>query len=344
MSIVFIYPSDAGFNRNDADTFSEIGKARTFSWNGKNGGAALIRLIPQFFFSIVQVPRSKVVVFSGAGIHTFLPALIARIFRKPILVILHGSESWSVPAYHYGNLRGGFLKKATLFTAKSATKLLPVSNYILNPSGSFARELNISTLQDYQDIQDRCEVIYNQIDSAFWSFGEGDRDQNLFMAVVSGESQFSFKGLDLLLEVAAALPEFEFRIVGMDRPDNYSIPNNCTFLGRISQEALRDEYQRVSFMVHLSLIESFGLSVAEAMCCGCIPVVSNINMLAEFSEGRGISIDDRSSSSVKEALLKANRRSWSNQDRARCRQYIQEKFAPEKRKEHLRKVILDQSK
>jgi hypothetical protein len=56
---------------------------------------------------------------------------------------------------------------------------------------------------------------------------------------------------------------------------------NVEFLGFVSDEELFSLYARASVYVQASMHEGFGLSVAEAMSAGCIPVVTRAGSLPE---------------------------------------------------------------
>ncbi len=58
-------------------------------------------------------------------------------------------------------------------------------------------------------------------------------------------------------------------------------PSNVTFTGRISDAALWGYYQESAVYVQASRHEGFGLSLAEAMLAGCVPVVTRAGALPE---------------------------------------------------------------
>ena len=88
------------------------------------------------------------------------------------------------------------------------------------------------------------------------------------------------KGLDVFARCAAALPEFNFLIIGkVDVQDAIAgefIQKACAnlrFTGKyVSDDELLSFYQRARVYVQASAHEGFGIACAEAMACGCIPV------------------------------------------------------------------------
>ena len=99
------------------------------------------------------------------------------------------------------------------------------------------------------------------------------------------------KGINNVLEVARALPEIPFRVMGWG-PDEDAVrrdaPPNVEFLGFLQGEALADAYARAAVCLLPSKAETFGLTVAEAMASGCA-VVSSIPLPFE---GEHIAPDD----------------------------------------------------
>lgn len=89
-----------------------------------------------------------------------------------------------------------------------------------------------------------------------------------------------YKGLDVLLDAAALLPDFKFRIIGMGNRQaefEYLIAekglNNVETIAFLKPEELALEYASAGMFVLPSRQECWGLVVNEAASCGC-PIVS----------------------------------------------------------------------
>ena len=70
----------------------------------------------------------------------------------------------------------------------------------------------------------------------------------------------------------------------------------------VAREELNDFYNRCMVLIQPSKYESFGLTVLEAMACGCVPIVSDRGGLPEVVDNAGRYIALRSSLFVKEIL------------------------------------------
>ena len=117
------------------------------------------------------------------------------------------------------------------------------------------------------------------------------------------------KGTDHLLEVARALPQVRFRIVGWgpeERALKQGAPANVEFAKFVRGQQLRDEFARARIFFFPSRAETFGIVLVEAMASGCA-VVSTI----PYGKGRSaVPVDDR------QAMVQAIRRLW--EDREEC--------------------------
>ena len=80
------------------------------------------------------------------------------------------------------------------------------------------------------------------------------------------------KGIDLALQVAAKTPDIKYVFAGSPReeePITTPLPNNCTFLGHISKEALSGFYQNARFLLNMSrCYEGFPMTILEAASHG----------------------------------------------------------------------------
>ncbi len=134
--------------------------------------------------------------------------------------------------------------------------------------------------------------------------------------------------------------EFQFRIAGDGRTREElrakfrrtGVEDWVRMLGAIRRDEVSDFFRGVSVAVFPSRFEGFGLTLAEAMGVGCVPVASNIPsyrwILGDLAGELTVPIDDASAYARAIARLAADpRRYLELQQRVVCRQ--QAMFTPE---------------
>jgi len=112
------------------------------------------------------------------------------------------------------------------------------------------------------------EVIPPPVDTEFFTPG-GERGRHLLMVA----ALVPYKRVDVGMAVASRLG-MELRVVGegpLRRSLSWRAPRGVTFLGRVSREQLRDEYQSAAAVL-VPNVEDFGIVTVEALACGT-PVV-----------------------------------------------------------------------
>lgn len=140
-------------------------------------------------------------------------------------------------------------------------------------------------------------TVYNAVDFPEFSLLPGiERKPKVITVGIIGQFISKCKGHLRFLEVARALQQFEFVLMGKatDRTVETlreSAPDNVTIIDYTSRQAMIDELLSASVYLQLSYYESFGVSVAEAIACGCYPIVADGTALPEVVCGQGEVVD-----------------------------------------------------
>jgi len=118
------------------------------------------------------------------------------------------------------------------------------------------------------------------------------------------------KGIEAFLRAAAHVPDIQFQLVGQAQPEAEQVVReaagpNVELLGRISDEELLTRLQNATVYVQASVHEGFGMAVAEAMLCECVPVVTRAAALPEVVGDAGIYVPSRDPEGLAEAVRKA---------------------------------------
>lgn len=125
------------------------------------------------------------------------------------------------------------------------------------------------------------------------------------------------KRLDLLLESYQQLlkerKDVHLKIIGAIRYvkgygkllDNFEFPNHLEYQPSISRSDVPDLMANCDILIQPSEGETFGSSVAEALCCGLPVIVGPSNGTKDYISSSSIVFDEYTVDSLKRAMLKA---------------------------------------
>jgi glycosyltransferase involved in cell wall biosynthesis len=278
-----------------------------------------------------QVREHDLVFGWFASWHTFLPLLMASISHKPSLLVVGGYDVAKMPAIGYGHQRGGLKKWLSRRTMSFADLLVTPSSY--------SRD---ETIQNATVDGKRVRAIYLGVPDPFESLPNGSREHLVLTVGNVDLGNLQRKGHEPFVRTAALLPDVNFVLVGdwkdgaIEHLRSIATPN-VTFTGRISNEVLLDYYRRAAVYVQPSLHEGFGLSVAEAMLAGCVPVTTSAGALAEVTGECGLRINSTEPEEIAQAVQAAL--AFPDEARAAIRARILEEFPLSKRGEQLQQLI-----
>jgi len=182
------------------------------------------------------------------------------------------------------------------------------------------------------------ELVYNGIDTSHFIPSGEKQSVVLTVAYIKKENAVR-KGLGIVVDVAQMVPDVTFRIVGGWYDDSINVlrsraPDNVEFLGHVSDEALLQEYQEAKVYLQLSYYESFGMGLAEAMSCECVPVSTDRGALPEVVGDTGHKVRYGDQIQTAEAITQA-----LQGDGRPARERIVEMFDIHKREERLVEII-----
>lgn len=323
--LIFIHASFGLFVKNDYEIVKKFCKVKKYHY--KQGKTLAIHLISQlklFTWLLINIWKANKIVCWFADYHSFLPTLFAIIFKKKIYLILGGYDVVHIPEVDYGSLKNPVRRYCAVFSIKHATLNLPVSHAVHNEA------LKLVPAADYT-------LVYNGIDTTPFKNLTYNK-QNLILTVGIGDTlqRIKLKGIDFFSQIAQKLPQYEFIIVGITpRAQMYlkHIPRNLKIFDKLKYSELLEFYKKAKIYCQFSLIESFGMALAEAMLCECIPVVFNTGALPEIIGDTGYIIEDRSITVAIEKINEALSTTLPKGEQARKR--IIRNFPLQKREEKL---------
>ena len=281
-----------------------------------------------------EVARSDLVFGWFASWHTFLPVLLARVMRKPSVIVIGGYDTACMPEIGYGLQQRGALRTVSRWVMRHATRLVTNSEY-----SRAEAERNVGLDPD------RVTLVYHGVPDPFGELPATERERLALTIGIVERRNLERKGLRSFVQAAASLPDVAFLLAGRWDDDSADTlrdqaPPNVTLTGWVEQEVLNEQMRRASVYVQASAHEGFGLSVAEAMLAGCIPVTTRAGALPEVVGDTGVLVEDadpaRLASAIAEALA------MDDGARRRARDRILGNFGLDVRRAGLHRVVAEE--
>jgi glycosyltransferase involved in cell wall biosynthesis len=268
------------------------------------------RPLPRLLAAWRGVRAADVVVCWFASWNAPAPLLLARLLRRPSILIVGGFDTANMPEIDYGFQQGGIRRLLARTSMRLAGRLMTNSEYSRD-------ELERNAGFD-------AEVVYHGVPDPFAALPDGPRAR---MALTVGNvAQLSLerKGLRPFVEAAALLPDVEFVVAGKWTDDAGAelealAGPNVRFTGELSDAELDGLYRSASVYVQASRHEGFGMAVAEAMLAGCVPVVTAAGALPEVVGDAGIVVASVEPAAVAEGVRRALEEGEEARRRARDR-------------------------
>jgi glycosyltransferase involved in cell wall biosynthesis len=258
------------------------------------------------------------------GDHTAACLILGKALRIPVLVVIGGYEFANLRSLKYGNLansRGQVLSKMAW---KSNATLLFVDG-TLRQEGEEA--FGPRAAREY--------ILPTGYDANYWKPDGKKEDMVLTVAHAPSRGRFLLKGVDLFLEVASQVPEYQFHIVGQMPTNMIGLGRkNVQFEGWLEREQLLHLYQRAKVYCQLSMHEGLPNSLAESMLCGAVPVGVPVNGIPLLIGPTGFIVPPRILE-VSRAVRLAVRADGDYKGRLR----IQSLFPLERRANGLRRIL-----
>lgn len=272
------------------------------------------------------VLRTDIVFAWFAHNHSYLAVMAARLLRKKSLVVVGGYEVAGEPELGYGALLDPVMAEKVRYIIENADCILAVSE--------FSRREILAVAQPR-----RLETVYNSVDTSFFSPGGQNEDIVLTVCLVS-TANIRVKGLDTFIDAARQLPRARFVLIGRALDGALEIlkrdaPDNVEFVGAVGQSELIGWYRRAKVYCQLSYRESFGVALAEAMSCGCVPVVTDRGALQEVAGDTGFVVPYADTQATVDAISRALLADAGPEARKR----VCELFSCEQREQKLRRII-----
>lgn len=280
---------------------------------------------PQLLELSRKLRRADVVFGWHASSHTFLALTLARLMRRPSVLVIGGVDTARMPEIGYGMQRPGPRRWIARRTIASATRLITNSRYSL---AEIEANLGLGP--------DRVTLVHHGIPDRFADPATGHAEPMALSVGVVYRLNLERKGQRPFVEAAVQLPDVEFVLAGKWLDDAIEelravAGPNVTFTGYLDDETLDAYFRRAAVYVQPSRHEGFGLAVAEAMLARCVPVVTEAGALPEVVGDTGVVISEPEPGRVADAVRHALELGAEGAERARRR--VLDKFTYEMRRD-----------
>jgi glycosyltransferase involved in cell wall biosynthesis len=276
--------------------------------------------------------RTDALVIWFAGAHAVPALLVAKVLRRrPVLAIVGGIDTANLPEIGYGFQRGGWRRPVSRWVMRRADVRMVNSEFA---RGELQANVGLDAVR-----------LHHGVPDPFGSLPSEPRARMALTVGVVDQRNLMRKGIRPFVEAAALLPDVEFVVAGKDAGDGAMdalravAGLNVRFTGFVSDSELDDLYRRASVYVQASQHEGFGMSVAEAMLAGAIPVVTPSGALPEVVGDAGVVARSASASDIAEAVRSAL--GADDAARAAARERVVREFPLSMRVEGLQRLVAD---
>ena len=318
--ILFVYTDFSSFVKADLEILRHYFDVIPHQWTRTRDIKNMLRVM-------WYVYRTDLSFIWFAGGYAARVILFSKLFRKKSIVVVGGYEVANVPEIGYGQMLSQKSARRVKYVLENADKVVAIS------------EFNKKEILKYAN--HNIELVYNGVDCNKFKPARRKKE-NMVIAVVYTISDITIKikGLETFVKAAKYLSGIKFILVGDFRDTSIEhlksiAPSNVEFPGFIPNKEIIKLYQKTKVYCQLSIYESFGMALAEAMACECVPVVTNNAALPEVVGDTGFYVPYGDPQTTAEAIEKALNSNKGKEARKR----IKDMFPIEKREKELKEMI-----
>lgn len=320
-------PPRSGFMDTDLECLRAEFDVTVVTYPGSTTGGYLLRCV-------AAALQCEAVYIFFASEHSLAPAAVFRLLGRRVVLVQGGYDYADVPERRYGLIARGHG-----WLPRTIGALCSVSLAISDQSRwEFIRAVPRSAR--------RTHLAPLPVPVERWRHpGVARRADRVVTFAYVDEESFDRKGIDRFLAAAVQDPTREYVLGGrvdptmVDRIES-TLPGNVVLAGYLDHDALRRLLWSSAVYAQLSWHETFGMAMAEAMACGCIPVIGDSPALAEVAgswavragDGSGGAADDVSA--IDRAIAAA-----TAVEPGRIRADIASRFDLERRRDDLARAV-----
>lgn len=251
-----------------------------------------------------------------ADYHAFVLAIINKLLKKKLIILIGGCEAYYYPKLHLG-LHGNRFRSWCVKLALEHSNIIVANHESLIASTHYfyyndGHKDGIKSI--FPAIKTPFTVIFNGFAPPIPNQAHLDKE-NLVLTVGTTPTWYDVinKGYDLLVEAAREFPALNFIFVGLqdkwlDRFSeltSYRELSNITIYPFLTHELLFDLYIKSRIYLQPSIIEGMPNALLEAMFFNCIPIGSNVAGIPTVIGYCGIILNSRDKTTLISAISHA---------------------------------------
>lgn len=217
--------------------------------------------IKKYVNTLLNVARCNIVIVSGISKIGMCAMKLAKTFGKKTIYIMHGCNEIEFK----------------LNQMSPDEKALKYERYFLNNSDlilAVSERYSKLIQEKYPTCVGRVNYLHNGVDKVDFNCNAVQREKGRIIAV-GGDRKLK-NNIEVANAVAKLDDSKKLMVYGhLYHPDDLPKGNNIEFKGLVSQEQLYREMSQSELFVLNSTLESFGLTVFDALQCGCSVLISN---------------------------------------------------------------------
>ncbi|WP_167604643.1 glycosyltransferase [Maribellus sediminis] len=287
----------------------------------------MMNLLKQFFFLVFWGWKYKKMFIWFADYHAFLPVLFAKLFHKSVFVVNGGYDVNFSTEFNYGAVKHPIRAKLVKFVLSNATYCIPVTKELIPAILRISSKANIKTIPTGYVVED-------------WHYKEGERKYfAVTVSITNDKERYLVKGIDRFIELANAMPDKLFLMVGTTKEflsHLTNVPSNLEVCSHVTHKELNNIYQNSLYYAQLSRSEGLPSTICEAMLCGSIPVAMNVGGVANLVENHGILLQEWNTA---ETIKLLTENSYKEEQRRKNRDFIVTNYSIDKRYNDLMSIM-----
>ncbi len=342
--ILLIYNLYQSFVRKDFEILSENNEVKLYQFTlEKKPLSFFAQQLKAIFFLLLKGKNYDVFYIWFCDYHAFTSVFLSILLKKKSIIIVGGFDSVSIPQIKYGifythNLRAKLAKWAY----RNCTQIITVDESLIQSTNRYAGTDSITGVLNFvPEAKNKITAISTGYDTQFWQCTSQKVKTVLTIALVKNRKVFLRKGVDFILELAAALPQYNFVLVGIEDENliqqKYRNLKNLQLFPILEQRELLKFYSSSKVYAQFSVSEGLPNVLCEAMLCECIPIGSSANGIPNAIGETGYILNERSIVLAKQYIIDAMESDSNKGKMARDR--IAKLFPQNKRRVELQKII-----